>query len=159
MVGIYKITSPSGRIYVGQSLDVQKRISHYSRLYNCKGQPKLYRSLLKYGASEHIFEVVEECEVDQLNVRERYWQDVYSVLGEQGLNCILTKTEDLPRVQSKETLEKRAESNRGKVRSEEAKAKMRKAANLRGPSGPRGPMSEDHKKKISEAVKLYRNKK
>jgi len=71
MIGIYKITSPSGKIYIGQTMDVGKRKKSYEKL-KCKGQPKLYNSLVKYGFSEHIFEIIEECEVADLNTRERH---------------------------------------------------------------------------------------
>ena len=41
VVGIYKITSPSGKIYIGQSIDIQKRFKHYKQLHNCKNPEKL----------------------------------------------------------------------------------------------------------------------
>lgn len=89
MVGIYKIESPSKRIYVGQSIDIVKRKLQYERGYGVKGQKFLYRSLLKYGWDNHNFEVIEECSIEELNNRERYWQDYYNCV-ESGLNCKLT---------------------------------------------------------------------
>lgn len=115
MIGIYKITSPSGKIYIGQSSQIERRKKKYSKLA-CKGQTKLYNSLLKYGFSQHIFEVVEECLGENLNVRERHWQDFYDVLGENGLNLRLTQTSDKPGKHSKETIEKIGSANRGKKR-------------------------------------------
>ena len=53
MIGIYKITSPSDRIYIGQSIDINKRFRKYYNL-KCKQQPKLYNSLCKYGVDAHI---------------------------------------------------------------------------------------------------------
>ena len=32
MIGIYKITSPIGRIYIGQSIDVERRFKNYYKL-------------------------------------------------------------------------------------------------------------------------------
>ena len=72
MIGIYKIQSPVGKIYIGQSTDIKKRWEYYKRLA-CKKQPKLYNSLNKYGSDNHIFEVIEECNIDQLDEREIYW--------------------------------------------------------------------------------------
>ena len=46
MIGIYKIESPSGKIYIGQSWDIDHRISDYKREY-CPYQPLLQKSLLK----------------------------------------------------------------------------------------------------------------
>ena len=71
--GIYKIKSPSGRVYIGQSKDiVYERFKRYKKL-RCKGQPILYRSLLKYGVENHTFEIIEECSVEDLDCRERYF--------------------------------------------------------------------------------------
>lgn len=48
MIGIYKITSPSGKSYIGQSVNIEKRLRQYSNL-DCKKQRYLYRAILKYG--------------------------------------------------------------------------------------------------------------
>ncbi len=97
MVGIYKITSPSGKVYIGQSLDIENRWKGYNDS-RCKGQTRIYNSIQKYGIENHTFETIEECLLEDLNRRERYWQDHYDVLGGNGLNCILTETDEKPRV-------------------------------------------------------------
>ena len=76
IIGIYKITSPSGKIYIGQSKNIRQRKKFYS-FYNCKNQIKLFNSLKKYSFEKHIFEVVEECLLEQLNERETYWKQYY----------------------------------------------------------------------------------
>ena len=93
MIGIYKITSPTKKIYIGQSIDIENRFLKYKFLH-CKPQIKLYRSLKKYGFENHTFEVLCECEIIELNDKERYYQDLYSAIGINGLNCLLTKTND-----------------------------------------------------------------
>lgn len=93
MVGIYKITNPNGKVYIGQSTDIDSRFVRYKKL-DCKTQPKIYRSLKKYGIQNHTFDIIEECESKYLNVKERHWQEAYEVLGPKGLNCVLTKSED-----------------------------------------------------------------
>jgi group I intron endonuclease len=114
IIGVYKIISPSGKVYIGQSRDIKKRLSKYKRL-DCKEQPKLYRSFIKYGIETHIFETIEECLFENLNLRERHWQDFYEVVNpEKGLNCTLTKTDELPHSFSLETLEKLREASTGK---------------------------------------------
>ena len=123
MIGIYKITSPSGKIYVGQTIDTVKRFNKYSSL-NCKAQTRLYNSFLKYGYINHIIEIIEECLFEELNIKERYWQDYYNVIGKNGLNCILTETNLLPKAMSKETILKIKESCKNKIISNEAKQKM-----------------------------------
>ena len=91
MIGIYKITSPNNRVYIGQSINIKKRFKGYKT--NSSTQIRLNRSFIKYGIENHIFEVIEECKIELLNERERYWQDFYNVL-ENGLNSKLTTTKD-----------------------------------------------------------------
>jgi group I intron endonuclease len=102
MIGIYKITSPSGKIYIGQSKTLEKRKSFYNRLA-CKGQTRLYNSLVAYGFAAHTFTVIEECPIEELAKRERFWQDFYNATGKNGLNCIKTPTDLLKVEYSQET--------------------------------------------------------
>jgi group I intron endonuclease len=87
MIGIYKITNPSNKVYIGQSTDVFKRWKHYSYL-DCNQQPGLFNSFNKYGYNNHTFEIIEECLLEHLDEREIYWGEYYNVLNE-GLNCRL----------------------------------------------------------------------
>ena len=93
MIGIYKITSPSGKIYIGQTTNFIKRKNYYkngAKPY----QVRIYNSLQKYGYDAHTIEFIEECLVENLNEIERHWQEFYDVIGENGLNCRLTATND-----------------------------------------------------------------
>jgi group I intron endonuclease len=140
ITGIYKITNPNGKIYIGQSINVVKRKKDYEKL-RCKKQPRLYNSLLKYGFINHNFELIEQCEIYLLNERERYWQDYYSASGKKGLNCQLTKTSakrsehsletkikiglsSSKRKHTDETKLKISLSNKGKVVKKETRLKM-----------------------------------
>lgn len=106
-IGIYKITNPKGAVYIGQSRDISKRRTSYRGISKKnKGQPKLYNSLLKYGAENHTFEILEECELSQLNIKERYWQDLYDACSRYNLNCTLTSTDEIPQMVSEETRKK-----------------------------------------------------
>ena len=133
--GIYKITSPSGKVYIGQSMDIKRRFTSYKTLNKSKRQIKLYNSFVKYGVDKHIFEIIEECLVDFLNERERYWQEHYDVLeSSKGLNLCLTSTKDKKHLHSEETRNKISESNKGekcfwygKTFTEETKSKMRES--------------------------------
>lgn len=87
-IGVYKITNPQNKIYIGQSINIEERFRKYFKL-NCKRQHKLYYSLKKYGPKNHIFEIIEECFLDQLNEREIYWGVYFDVLGENGLTLKL----------------------------------------------------------------------
>lgn len=122
--GIYKITSPSNRIYIGQSSNVKERFNAYKQLQKSKFLTKLYRSFLKYGIENHKFEIIEECLPELLNERERFWQDYYNVTSKKGLNCRLTTTENKSGELSEETKRKIGAGNKGKIVSEEAKLKI-----------------------------------
>ena len=58
--GIYKITSPSEKNYIGQAVNINKRFYRYKSL-DCSQQIILYKSFIKYGVENHIFEIIEEC--------------------------------------------------------------------------------------------------
>ena len=113
MIGIYKITSPSNKVYIGQSINIDRRFKNYKSISQTKGQVMLHNSFKKYGVNNHTFEVVEECSVELLNERERYYQDFYNVLN-GGLNCLLTSTTDNIKVYSAESIEKIRQGNLGK---------------------------------------------
>lgn len=123
--GIYKITSPSNRIYIGQSSNLEERFKTYKHINKSKSLTKLYRSFKKYGIENHTFEIIENCPIILLNERERYWQDFYNVTSKKGLNCRLTTTESQAGSLSKETKEKIGKGNKEKIMSEEAKIKIR----------------------------------
>ena len=127
MIGIYKITSPSNKVYIGQSKDIEKRFKQYMS-NSCKTQIRLVHSFNKYGVENHIFEILEECDIEELNIRERHYQDLYEVIGKNGLNCMLINTNDLPKILSEETRLKLSESRIGYKFSQESKNKMSKSA-------------------------------
>src|SRR6478609_1895411 len=87
MIGIYKITSPTGKVYVGQSIDIEKRFKFHKEKCH-KG--KLKDSFSEHGVDNHIFEVLKECEIEKLNELERYYQLFYDCIGENGLNSRIT---------------------------------------------------------------------
>lgn len=85
-IGIYKITSPSGKIYIGQSVDIENRFKTYLR-YSCKSQPKLFASLKKYGSENHKYEILHICTKEELSMQEKYYVDLFkSFESNNGLN-------------------------------------------------------------------------
>jgi group I intron endonuclease len=113
--GIYKIVSPKGRIYIGSSINVSRRISDYKKGVAGKRQPRLYSSFLKYGTSNHTFEQIEQCEILFLKDRERYWQDFYNVVGAEGLNCVLVEAVGIPKQHTELTKQKIARTLTGRL--------------------------------------------
>jgi len=175
MIGIYKITSPTGRIYIGQSIDIEKRRKMYINNH-CHKQQKLHASLCKYGFNEHDFEVIEECEWDLLNEREEYWIYFYGTFNSEigmnlssgGLNKRVSEETKLkisignsgkkkpwlselnkkPRPpKSKETREKISIANKGR------KHKPESIKNMQDAYLKREPISEEVKLKMSKSAK------
>lgn len=85
MIGIYKITNPKGKVYIGQSIDIPRRFREYNKLQCCKDSKKLYYSLTKYSPSSHTFEVLEECKIEDLENREVFWIKKFNSVN-KGLN-------------------------------------------------------------------------
>lgn len=145
MIGIYKITSPSGKIYIGQTTNFNRRINYYKN--GAKSyQTRIYNSLQKYGYDAHTVEFIEECLVENLNDRERYWQDFYDVIGQNGLNCKLTETKDKSGFISEESRLNMSKSQQNRVLSD--KEKHRLATFWIGRKH-----TEDTKLKMSESAK------
>jgi len=86
---IYKITSPSGKIYIGKTFNFKKRINRYKNL-ECINQVKIYHSILKHGWDSHKFEVIEEVNSCYINKREKYWIKYYGSFNTKiGLNLTM----------------------------------------------------------------------
>lgn len=124
MIGIYKITSPNNKIYIGQSINIEKRFTQYKKIKSCCNQIKLYNSFIKYGVDNHLFEVIEECNIEFLNQKERYWQDYYDCINSKGLNLKLTKTSDKSGYLSEDTKEKIRKKAIGREVSKDTRLKL-----------------------------------
>jgi len=74
ITGIYKIVSPSNKIYIGQSTNIEQRWKDYKNLIRCQRQTKLYFSLKKYGPQNHKFEILEKCLNKDLVVKETFYK-------------------------------------------------------------------------------------
>ena len=75
-VGIYKITNTAnGMVYVGQSRNLRKRITEHKRDLR-KGthrNDKLQKAYNKYGAKAFVYEIIENCSLEELNEKEIFW--------------------------------------------------------------------------------------
>lgn len=119
MIGIYKIINPKGKVYIGQTIDYDRRLRHY-RLLKCKQQPKLYASLIEYGYANHKINLIKKCEVKELTKWERHFQDMYKSVGTNGLNCILVRDEHFTGGHSEESKKKISDSLKGRKANKNA---------------------------------------
>lgn len=84
MIGIYKITKKiDGKSYIGQSNDIQRRFNEHKT----KKGLIIDQAIQKYGISAFNFEILEECSLEELNSREKYWIAFYNTYKGFGYNC------------------------------------------------------------------------
>lgn len=87
---IYKLTSPSGGVYIGQSINIERRHAAYKRK-NCKDQSALYNAILKYGFENFTVDILFETEINEntkntLDEMEIYYISFYDSMN-NGYNC------------------------------------------------------------------------
>lgn len=139
---VYKITSPSGKVYVGSAKNYKKRINRYKCL-DCKGQPRLYRSFLKYGVDSHLFEIVHTCGIESIYKMERIYGELFEVLGSNGLNVHLPGFGEVRKAVTDEYRESVSERYKGDKNPMFGKA---------------GFLGKSHSRKVIEDLKKNRKK-
>ena len=88
--GIYIIKNNiSNKVYIGQSVDVNRRISAHKSLLkrNKHENDYLQKSFNKDGAENFEFKLIELCDKSELDYKERYWIKYYDSMNrEKGYN-------------------------------------------------------------------------
>lgn len=80
MIGIYKIQNKiSGKLYIGSSYNIRERIINHKSMLRCNKHHSIHlqRAYNKYGINNFIFEILEECDINDLMVKEQYYIDKY----------------------------------------------------------------------------------
>ena len=152
MTTIYKIKSPSGKVYIGQTWNYKKRMSGYKNM-SCKRQPKLYNSFIKYSIDNHSFTIVHELPKDVtqeiLDTYEQFYIDQYKSCGIELMNVREAGSHGK---HSAESIEKIKSINKGRKHSEETRKKM--SDRMRGNTIRLGKsMSEETKLKMGKSQK------
>jgi hypothetical protein len=157
--GVYGIrNSINGKWYIGESVDIKYRKSkHFSTLkYNSHKNDYLQRSWNKYGKEVFEFIILELCEEESLESKEREWITKYKSNNfEFGYN--LTNGGNAGKRMTEEAKNKLRNSIKkhwllnthpmlGKSHTQEAKNKI-----SAGHCGK--PLSDEHKKKLAKASK------
>lgn len=137
---IYKLTNKiNNKCYIGQSTNNPEsgRWNKYKRL-QCKGQPKLYNALKKYGPDNFIFEIIaiglNKEDLDLLeDLYENYYNSIFNGYnircgGSRGKHSQETKIKlsisHVGHKHSKETKIKMSNSQLGHIVSEKTKRKL-----------------------------------
>ncbi len=100
MAYIYKITNTiNNKLYIGKTINtIEKRFAEHikqSKITQAKKRP-LYNAINKYGIENFTIEIVEECDIKEVNEREKYWINYFNTykygynatLGGDGTNTL-----------------------------------------------------------------------
>ena len=86
MIGIYKITKKeNGKCYVGQSNNIDRRFQEH-KTKGKESRIPVDIAIQLYGVEAFDFEILEECSLEELNEREKYWIAFYNSYPD-GYNC------------------------------------------------------------------------
>jgi len=149
--GVYTIQNKvDSKIYVGSAINIKWRKYVHLRSLN-RGDHhsvKLQRAWNKYGEDCFLFSIVEVVEdKDLLIQREQIWIDKLKAYGRRGYNMVPLAGTNLGMVCSNETKKKIGAKAKGRIASDETKAKM----SVSSPK-TRPPLSKEHKKNIAIAL-------
>ncbi len=74
--GIYKFTSKTtGLSYIGQSIDIERRYNEHKR---ADDDYSFHNAIKEHGWKDFSFEILEYCDKEQLNEKEKYWISYYN---------------------------------------------------------------------------------
>jgi group I intron endonuclease len=151
---IYKITSPSGKIYIGKTNNLRNRICAYRNAQKSNTNTLIYTSIKKYGWDAHVFKVIDSASINVLNELEiSYIQkyNSYRHTNPYGLNLTIGGEGTYGRIDSVETRKKRAAHHIGSTRSKETRQLM-SLAKKGSPSNRKNCIiSQETKNKISKS--------
>lgn len=128
--GIYKIVNTKdGKVYIGQAENIKKRFqSHkYQLRTNTHYNAHLQRAYNKHGKECFLFEIIEECAIEKLNMLESYYISILDTTNDaKGYN--LTTGGDSTRViQSSKKKMRLASAQRWKDENERKKMSRSKS--------------------------------
>lgn len=94
-IGIYKIENLiNHKKYIGQSVHIERRFQEH-----CQPSTNslISKAIKEFGKENFSFEIIEECKVEELNQKERYYINFYNSLVPNGYN-VTDYSEDRPQL-------------------------------------------------------------
>ena len=165
----------NGKMYVGQTVQSNAKARWYSHQADARAGKKsyLYDSIRKYGVENFLLEIIDQAKsVEELNELEANWLAYYRTLGKvynnrEAGNNKLHSEESIKKMREaqKQAHARRREANGGieKINrvlktsgwkhSEESKLKRKEWSSITNKIKAK-PLSEEHKRKVSESGKL-----
>jgi group I intron endonuclease len=162
--GIYRLIFPSGKMYIGQSWDIEKRMYYYSK--NRTTSPKLKNGLFKYGFESVVYDILEYIEESQcmMDSREIYWIKELNAIDEgynlqeggRGGKHHLDSIKKMSDANKGKRLSPATEFTKDSVFTEEQKQKRAKNCS----ETKKGvPLTEEHKKALRKPKILTKEQK
>lgn len=137
--GIYLIRNKvNGKVYVGQSVNIEKRWAEHMKYSPKKSKSSLKMSVIKHGVDAFELVILEQCSHELFDAREVHWMDHFDSI-KSGYNMVpggqrgriatpefRKQSGDYSRGKpvSKERCEKIRKANLGKTHTPETKAKL-----------------------------------
>lgn len=177
--GIYMIKSPTGSVYIGQSINIKRRFIKY-KTGDCRYQTALFRSFSKHGIDSHMFSILKSVEENRFNTLTKLEQHYINLYRNRGFKMLNIKEAGSVGRLSDETKKKIGDGvrgnkngNYGREFTKEHKDRLREShlgqkAYWKGKSIPEsakkkisiaktgvpaGPRSEETRRRISSALK------
>ena len=171
--GIYKWTSPSGKSYVGQAINLKKRARQFKTVkYYTNNGSAIDNARSKYNDfTKWQYEILEECDIDHLNEKEIFWineletytKGYNSTKGGDGTKGVVLSEERKEKLRSgvlkamsegkydewfrsEELKQQTSDRFKGRVWTEEQRKQI--SESLKG-----NIISDDQKNKISKSLK------
>lgn len=140
---VYKYTSPSGKVYIGQTSNEKRRRSEFFRINQSYGGSKMDNARKKYGVENFLYEVLFREEFDDLGVmaktlneKEMYYIKLFDSfksgynMNEGGAGNVGFEMPNDSRLKisenTKHTIKEKGHPMKGRKHTEESINKMRK---------------------------------
>ena len=77
MIGIYKITEKENptMFYIGKSNDIERRFKEHIQKSYSQSRIPFDDYINEKGKDAFTYEILEECPIEELNIKEKYWID------------------------------------------------------------------------------------
>ena len=79
MIGIYKITEIDNpnMFYIGKSNDIKRRFKEHQQKTYEQSRIPFDKYIKEKGIEAFTYEILEECSIEKLSEREKYWTDKF----------------------------------------------------------------------------------
>lgn len=150
---VYKHTSPSGKSYIGQTNNYNKRCRYHQSYKQCTA---FYSAIQKYSWDNFTHEILKDnLTLEEANHFEIFYIAKYKSMQPTGYNIMEGGKNSKLAKETKDKLRNlmkgRSPSNKGISHSDESKKKMSESAKGRIPWNKGKKLSEEHKIKLAKA--------